>query len=319
MKIDRVTIKNFKCFGEQTFDLDDYAVIAGPNNSGKTTLLQAIAAWHLVLWRWREMNDYQRHGGAYTKIPITRQTFYSVPLRTFDMLWHKHVRKPNTEITLRIKGVDVTVEVFPDSPEHVYARPSKKVAPEWLKDANNIPQPMFVPAMAGLCMDEPVYQQPKIDQLLGQGKSGDVLRNLLALANEAPDVWDSLRRSIQELFDYDLLPPNTYGAHIIADYRAPEGQNYDIASAGSGFHQVLMLLIFLKMHPRAVLMLDEPNTHLHTILRDAIYNELRRSARENNSQLIVATHSEAIINATGPKNICALSGTPIKLSEAAPS
>ena len=42
---------------------------------------------------------------------------------------------------------------------------------------------VFVPPMTGLGIDEPVYQRPKLDQLLGQGKPGDMLRNLLV---EAP-------------------------------------------------------------------------------------------------------------------------------------
>jgi hypothetical protein len=33
--------------------------------------------------------------------------------------------------------------------------------------------------MSGLGTEEPVYQRPKVDQLLGQAKPGDVLRNLL--------------------------------------------------------------------------------------------------------------------------------------------
>lgn len=38
----RVTIRNFKRFAEQQFELADSVVLAGPNNAGKSTLLQAI-------------------------------------------------------------------------------------------------------------------------------------------------------------------------------------------------------------------------------------------------------------------------------------
>ena len=50
--IRRVTIKNFKRFPEHRFELADSVVLAGPNNSGKSTLLQAIATWKLGLDRW---------------------------------------------------------------------------------------------------------------------------------------------------------------------------------------------------------------------------------------------------------------------------
>ena len=37
-----------------------------------------------------------------------------------------------------------------------------------------------------------------------------------------------------------------------------------------------MLLTFLNTRPGSVLLLDEPDAHLHVILQDAIYGELRR-------------------------------------------
>ena len=43
--IRKVVVSNFKKFEQQEFDIPDHLVIAGPNNSGKTSLLQAIAAW----------------------------------------------------------------------------------------------------------------------------------------------------------------------------------------------------------------------------------------------------------------------------------
>ena len=42
--IQQVTVRNFKCFREQKFDLTGSVVLAGPNNAGKSTLLQAIVA-----------------------------------------------------------------------------------------------------------------------------------------------------------------------------------------------------------------------------------------------------------------------------------
>jgi len=50
-----VTIRRFKRFEEVTFELTGrHVVLAGPNNMGKTTILQAIAAWSLAFQRWKE-------------------------------------------------------------------------------------------------------------------------------------------------------------------------------------------------------------------------------------------------------------------------
>lgn len=317
MKISKVVIRGFKRFREETFDLGDHIIVAGPNNMGKTTLLQAIATWHLALTRWRELNDYQRHGGGYTKAPIARQAFYSVPLRAFDMLWHKRDQdsRGQIEIILRVNGIDTTVEIIKDSTEQAYVRPARDAKPGYLRNGDNFPVPVFVPAISGLGIEEPVYQQPKINQLLGQGKPGDVLRNLLVQANQNEDAWERLTASIHRMFGYRLLPPETSGPSIIVKYKESGDEEYDIASAGSGLQQVLMLLTFLNTRQGATLLIDEPDAHLHVILQDGIYNELREAARKTNSQLIIATHSEVVINAVGPKDICALLGKPKRLAD----
>jgi len=50
----KLTIKNFKRFDEAEVDLGKSVVLIGPNNSGKTTALQALALWELGLRRWTE-------------------------------------------------------------------------------------------------------------------------------------------------------------------------------------------------------------------------------------------------------------------------
>ncbi len=77
-----------------------------------------------------------------------------------------------------------------------------------------------------------------------------------------------------------------------------------------------MLLTFLYTRPASVLLLDEPDAHLHVILQDAIYGELRSVAAKQNSQLIIATHSEVIINSVDPTELCMILDQPRRLSNA---
>lgn len=52
--ITKITTENFKRFGSQAFTLAPLSLLAGPNNSGKSTLLQAVMVWNLGLQRWVE-------------------------------------------------------------------------------------------------------------------------------------------------------------------------------------------------------------------------------------------------------------------------
>jgi predicted ATPase len=311
--IRRVVIRRFKRFDDVSFDLPGHVVLAGPNNMGKTTLLQAIAAWGLALERWRQLNYYRRGGGAYAKAPIARQTFSAVPLRDFGLLWRDRRSQLNIEIEIQsVQGWAITMEFEANSTEQIYVRPKFNIQPDTVRDAKL--DTIFVPPMTGLSTDEPVYQRPKIDQLLGQAKPGEVLRNLLVEANRSEGVWEQLETSIRRLFGYRLVAPDATGANILADYWDGDTR-LDIASAGSGFQQVLMLLTFLYTRPASVLLIDEPDAHLHVILQDAIYGELRAVATKKNSQLILATHSEVIINSVDPTELWVMMTEPRPLGE----
>lgn len=313
--IHTVRIRGFKRLeGEVEFRLPGHVVLAGPNNTGKTTVLQAVASWSLALRRWRELNDFNpRHG--YTRAPIARQAFTTVPLRSFDLLWanRRYHRSNPVEIELRHSdGWAVAMELSADSTEQIYVRPKANTDPETLRTLDY--STVFIPPMTGIGIEEPVFQAPKIEQLLGSGRPGEVLRNLLVEASRDEVAWNALQVSIAKLFGYRLRPPDTSGAHIVVDYTMADPSVrhpvLDIASAGSGFQQVLMLLAFLNTRPGAVLLLDEPDAHLHVILQDAIYNELRTVAAHQRSQLIVATHSEVVINTVEPRELYVMLNQP---------
>lgn len=72
--------------------------------------------------------------------------------------------------------------------------------------------------------------------------------------------WSELAEDIEGLFQFELLPPEFSESHpyIVAEYRPTvasakkqRGPRLDIANAGSGFHQVLLLLSFFYRSDRA--------------------------------------------------------------------
>ena len=298
-----VRIRGFKRFEDVEFHLPGHLVLAGPNNTGKTTVLQAIASWSLALRRWRELNDFNPRQG-YTRAPIARQAFAAVPLRSFDLMWKDREYWGQIEIEIRHDaGWSVTMELIADSTEQIYVRPKTEVPADTLRDLDL--GVVYVPPMTGLETNERLFQPAAVEQILGLSRPGEVLRNLLVTASLDDAAWTALQDSIGKLFGYELLTPDASGPYIRAEYRMTrEGRPLDIASAGSGFQQVLMLLTFLNTREGSVLLLDEPDAHLHLILQDAIYYELRTVAALHRSQLVIATHSEVIINSVEPRELC---------------
>ena len=307
--IREIHLRGFKRFGEAVFRLSDQVVLAGPNDTGKTTLLQAVASWAFAVRRWKQVHGKTDRRNGYPYAPIARRAFVTVPLRSFALLWTDRRYRGTMEIGIRHDRGFVTMEFRADSTAQIHIRPGADAEPAVLEETD-FPV-VFAPPMGLLSIEEPLYQRPKTDQLLAFGRPAEALPSLLVEARASSSAWEALVESVDRLFGYRLLPPDASGPDVLAEYRPSEtAQPLDNAGAGSGFQQVLMLLALLNVRPGAVLLLDEPDAHLHLILQNSIWRELRRVAARQRSQLICATHSEAIIDAVEPRDLCILLDRP---------
>ncbi len=332
--ISQVRVSNFKQFEEQVFDLSSHIVLAGPNNSGKTTLLQAFSVWNMALQRWKAERgpDTTSKARLRTGIPLTRKEFSAIPLRELKHLWTNTSTALKREelgekqslgqpriLSITVTGQneqevwDLTFEFHYQNSELIYVKPPAEQIDNIPEDAFNL-SVVHVPPFSGIGIEETRYDKPYQDLLIGQGKPGDILRNLLLEVYQKEDKqdWNDLCQQVEEIFGYRLLPPQYAGRpYITCEYirGIPKGKGkdglpvLDISSAGSGFNQVLILLGFFYSRPATILLLDEPDAHLHVILQRQIYSQLQRIASERKCQLIIATHSEVIIEDTSPDRI----------------
>lgn len=309
--IRQVSLRRWKRFAALDVKLPGHVVFAGPNNGGKTTVLQAIAAWDLAFRRWRELHDKHKHGGAYSYCPIARPDFLAVPLprNALDLLWTNRDRKKVIEIGVRTDDWQLTMELSFDE-EQVKVRPVAATPAEVIEKADL--RVVYVPPMGGMAPEEPLYaDEAFIAGRFAEGRPGEVLRNLVYKASQDKNAWRRLCDGMRELFGYELEAPRS-GRYLQANYRTPDGKSFDLLAAGSGFQQVLMLMTVLALQPGSVLLLDEPDAHLHVILQGSMFRRLQRIAADNRAQLVVSTHSEIVIDATDPTQIVAMpSGQPL--------
>ena len=312
-----VVLRRFKRFQTETFPLEGNVVLAGQNNSGKTTVLQAVSAWALAYEQWKLLNDPHKHRGAYTWKPIARQAFSAVPMRSFDLLWHDRDYRGVIEIEVQTaRGWGLVMELAADSTEQIKVRPRQDTPAAVLEQPGL--SVVYVSSVDGLEIEEGAVNNPElIRTLLGRQRPGSILRNLL-LEVSRTNRWEALRQSVRRLFGVELLVPQTPGGFIVCEFQR-QGQPFalDILSAGSGFHQVLLLLACLHTRQGAVLLIDEPDAHLHVFLQDTIFSELRRVAADTGSQIILATHSEVIFRSVPPEQLLVMMGPPRRLASVA--
>lgn len=75
----KLTIRNFKRFGEVEVELGNPVVFVGPNNSGKTPAMQALALWDMGIKRWNEKFAGQNAPETSPRATINRRDLFTIP------------------------------------------------------------------------------------------------------------------------------------------------------------------------------------------------------------------------------------------------
>ncbi|HEX5228265.1 MAG TPA: AAA family ATPase [Bryobacteraceae bacterium] len=336
-----VRIKNFKRLEDVEIELGKAVVFVGPNNSGKTTALQALALWEIGLRRWLEKRSAKDTPEKRPGVTINRRDLIAVPVPAANLLWKDlHVRSiqrknggqetKNIRIDILVSGVtndiswDCGFEFDYANQESFYCRPlrmNEDQQPERMP-VPEIVAPVsiaFLPPMSGMAAMEDRLQEGAVNVRIGEGRTAEVLRNLCFQISSFDDQtrWDALVRQIDRLFGVTLNPPEFIKerGQIIMSYR-DAGIELDLSSAGRGLQQTLLLLAHLYTHPRTVLLLDEPDAHLEILRQRQIYEILTGTAESQDCQVIAASHSEVLLNEAADRDVVvAFVGKPHRIDD----
>ncbi len=334
----KLVIRNFKCFGEVEVELGNPVVFIGPNNSGKTSAMQALALWDVGQRRWNEKRAGKSAPERRPGVTVNRRDLFAIPHPKANQLWHalrvRNVRRTesgqqteNVRIELIVEGIDdgqawaSGLELDYANEESFYCRPLRL---ENGKHPQRMPVPkqagatqiVFLPPMSGLAATETRLDQGAVNVRVGEGRTAEVLRNLcFRVLTEQPDRWKSLVGRIHSLFGVELDPPRYIAerGEISMGYRE-RGTALDLSSAGRGLQQTLLILAYMYANPGAVILLDEPDAHLEILRQRQIYRLITEVASEHGSQIIAASHSEVLLNeAAGADLVIAFVGRPHRI------
>ncbi|HRI01137.1 MAG TPA: AAA family ATPase [Saprospiraceae bacterium] len=86
--ITKIRIKNFRQIKDQTIDLGQSVVIIGPNNGGKSTLLQAISLFAVAVRTWgAERVNKKSKAQKRTGVAINLEELLNISVSDFKELW----------------------------------------------------------------------------------------------------------------------------------------------------------------------------------------------------------------------------------------
>ena len=329
--ITSLTLRNFKSIEEQTYKFGPFDLLVGRNNSGKSTILQALAIWQFCVDEFRRV---KRRGNTGKQIVLPN--FTALPVPEFNLLWREKTdrRYPKVDGSKRqefiLVEIDVTwitespnpktysfgVKLRYSSPQTIYAIPTegwehfRVLEAEPNQSTSLLPLIAYVPPFSGLEPNEEWRDDGPLRKQVGKAQPGSVLRNLLLRVwQENREDWSEIQRVIQQWFSVELKDPlyeKGVDTQIVCEYKQ-EDKSYDIISGGSGFHQTLTLLAFFYGYKPTTILLDEPDAHLHVNLqRDILDYFKNQNIRQRNTQFLVATHAEEFIQGVDVSQIISL-------------
>ena len=291
-------IRNFKGIHDLSVDFEPITLLVGANNSGKSTVLQAIRLFFYCI---EKCGVLRGRKFILKKQVMPFSSFGLIPAHNIRELVTNGITPNNRNRGIYMKGKLYSGQSFDFTIYSAFStllviQPKDSSPKDMTKEDFDFAsrQPLYVPGFSGVVPKELLSINQRIEELLGSGHHNEVLRNLiLRLGTDNLTALSSLLGSEFSVKFQGVQDDPDKVEFLKAVYR--EGSlriPLDIVSAGSGFLQVLQILTHALQSPSPVLLLDEPDAHMHTQLQEHFINLLRTFASAHKMQIIMASHSE---------------------------
>jgi predicted ATPase len=303
-RIRLVRFSNFKSFDHFEVSLGNFNVVAGANNAGKSTLLQGIDLLYTLL-------KLHQERGQLAKARLVSPALLPVATGR-DMFFRQVWRRSNVYVEASIGAEFADGSTIDFGLRYMFGNINSRVLENRGLEGTRLQAllaraAVWVPSAVGIVRDEEYRPPARQRGLVAAGRHNEVLRNTLVELRQNSEQRYGLLQSIlrerfsaavgEATFDPDL------DQFVHGTYNADDGVEHDLYSAGSGFIQVLQMLAFVLARDAGVVLLDEPDAHLHSSLQRVVVEILDEISRDAGFQVLIATHSKEIINFVDPSRL----------------
>lgn len=337
-------IRNFKRFGKISVKLHNtgLTLISGSNNSGKTSILHALAVWEyskMLLVNARGDRSLTQDYNFTNGLGIPPESFSPISIPSLRYLWKDQNTNGSYKLTIKVgwKEADEDQQL-----ELAYSLNGNnfaiKKSASTLKEQTAIPIIAYLPPFGGMSENETWLSNADRRKLIGKGQAGSVIRNLLldlynaheekirlkktelmagrtrlpksekALLDSVDTEWRQLEKILMDVFSVTLKPQpfdsNFHNfVHIdVMDVDKTDGtkksknsSRRDLMIEGSGFLQWVSVFALALDPNNHVLLLDEPDAHLHASLQSLLLKKLEGICESKNKQILMVSHSPELI------------------------
>lgn len=303
--INAVRIRNFKRIADTRIELGPITYLVGGNNSGKSSVLQAI---HTAVSCAQASAELGQQVVAETSLRYS-------PVAEFSLLGHGAQysnRGDGLRGSVLFEGVPADNEVPSEFRVEMYkGRNHNNVGVDRSGTSPGFGQvisdpkklfSVYVPGLAGVPHREEMSGYAAVFRKAASGDANLVFRNIIRLLSERDQL-----RALEELLESVLKTPVSFlvrynpDRDLYVDVRLATGDS--IASKdhlpvdlwGTGILQITQIFAYVLLFKPALLLVDEPDSHLHPSRQKALGVALEKIATDAKCKVIVSTHSRHLI------------------------
>jgi AAA domain, putative AbiEii toxin, Type IV TA system/AAA ATPase domain len=302
-RLTSVAIRRFKRIEQIEVPLDDVTLLIGANNSGKSSILQAIHFAVSISQTARLVGE----GVAWRQDTFElsfnpSQLLYSPVADVLSLATGGTLQEPRpTQIEIEFRadgGATTIVGLRRGRNRNIAVSISGRAIGEQLMD---LPHPftIYAPGLAGVPKEEKYMSPGVVRRFVARGDANLTLRNVLRMLRDDAPAWDGFIASMQSIFpeiqieiDFDA---NT-DENIEVFFRFGQGPRFPIDAAGTSILQASQLFAYISLFRPQVLILDEPDSHLHPDNQRTLCDLVSNLATDRGFQAIISTHSRHVLD-----------------------
>ena len=342
MFVQKFQVQNFKSFQDITIYFNkDVNVLTGKNNSGKTTILEALSLWHecftkLLTQAIRNQKKYKKGdwilGLRANGILSSFGKLDSISISNFEDIFYECQTKNKISLGITFENIEGDVlEIkfnISELGNNYRIELDKYTNFNFLKFNSffkSLPNPFsiyYASPIATVSASEKYIELTEIEQACMERKSGSVIRNRLFQISKFRVTFDLFQRDLayilfnnQSRISFDFTFDDEQESHIIVKYKIRSNENpKDISLLGSGTLQLIEILVNfylvdLQGKELRLVMLDEPDSYIHRDIQKRLIEIISRFA--SNTQIIISTHNESFIRSVPVEQLFHLDGKSI--------
>lgn len=341
MFIQKFQIQNFKSFQDVTLYFNkDVNILTGKNNSGKTTVLEALSLWHecftkLITQAFRNQKNYKKGDwilGLRADVFRAFSHLNSITSSNLEDIFHECQIKNKIRLgaTLQNNDGDILEVKFNVSElDNDYKIELDKYTNFDFVKFNAffklLPNPFsiyYASPIATVATIEKSIALAEIEQACLERKSSSVIRNRLFQISRFPATFDLFQQDLaytlfnnQNKISFEFTFDGLDDRRIITKYQIGFNNiSKDIGLLGSGTLQLIEILVNfyladLQGKELRLIMLDEPDSYIHRDIQKRLIEIITRFS--TNTQIIISTHNESFIRSVPVEHLFHLDGKSI--------